>query len=212
MRRRQNHTHTHGEDSRGGIQTDGRAASSTNDEGRGARRSTAACSLARASSAKDPLGPSLPSVCPSSVRQSFPPSIVYFLLPFLPAAAVPSLSLPKRRFLHSPAESEGRRRSMLRRRRHILSAPLPTHLLLYSYVYLSPRPPARLEGGRHRGQTERTPIHGVVHCRPQVSSVVSAGERSPHRPCTRSSFRSRMRQIPNGRNDTWREIGEAERC
>ena len=31
---------------------------------------------------------------------------------------------------------------MLRRRRHILSAPLPTRLLLYSYVYLSPRPPA----------------------------------------------------------------------
>ena len=209
MRRRQNHTHTHGEDSRGGIQTDGRAASSTNDEGRGARRSTAACSLARSRLFRERSSRPVPAVR-VSVRQSFPPSIVYFLLPFLPA--VPSLSLPKRRFLHSPAESEGRRRSMLRRRRHILSAPLPTHLLLYSYVYLSPRPPARLEGGRHRGQTERTPIHGVVHCRPQVSSVVSAGERSPHRPCTRSSFRSRMRQIPNGRNDTWREIGEAERC
>ena len=134
--------------SRTGGRTVARTASRTNDEERGARRSTAARSLALASSAKDPLGPSLPSVCPSVL-----PGLDRLLPPSLPPGpSVPSLSLPKDASFIRQQSREGRGRSMLRRR-HISSAPLPTRLLLYSYVYLSPRPPAL----RTTPGTERTP-------------------------------------------------------
>ena len=185
----------------GRTRTVARTASRTNDEERGARRSTAARSPALASSAKDPLGPSLPSVSPSRPRSStssFPPS--------RPLSAL-TLS-PKRRFLHSPAEQRGEEAIDVAAAAYFVRS--ITDALAFILLRVPLPAPARLEDDTG----DRAHPQSVVHFRPQVSSVASAGGRRPcpHCPCMRSSFRSRMRQIPNGRNDTWRENGEANRC